>query len=1779
MTETMDILRGELERLFEPDALRALSAELLGLDPGEVGATEGTPAAFARELVARCEREGTLPALLDAVIVRKPESADSLEPLAAPVEPELPPGTEVAGWTVRKALEDGPLGRVYLAERKGDDGKERVRLRVVSSRWAERPVAVARWLVVQRALRRVDALAPAMVVDSGRLEDGRPWVASRFVPGQTLAERLARLGPIHPNEARTLLASLFASLEGLQAAGLVHGDLGPHNVLVARIEGEDGPSVRAVLQDAGHHRLFASMAPPDARTPHPWSLFGAPAGLAPERWLGREPEFRSEQYAMGALLYEVLCGAPPWGERDPREAAWSGWRSLPPPPSERAPKGWVSEAVDEVVLRALAPDPAERFGSWAEMQEAFGSAGRTRGASKRGKRVAPEAASDRLQELAGRLREAPGDESVLDELERLGEDAGLWREVAEALRGALDACEEPERRTAFRYRIARILEAEVGDAEGAEAVYRAILEEEPDDELARAALEELLRASERIEPLVELLLEKAERAERAEERAETLREIGVLYERLGDQDGSFAAYAAALLERPGDAQVREAVERLAAEAPQSRWSDVLQSLAEAARDAETPMQDRIQMLVLMGRWYGERLERPDFALQCFGEALQLDPSSEAAQQGLDALYRKSQSWQELTALLEQRAERDPNPARARERWSEAAEVAWRRLGDEARAEALLQRVLESDPAHPRAGRLLESLLSSQQRWQDLAEVLERRAEALGGEGRAELLCRLAELYEDRLDEVERAAAFYDAALEVAPGHLPALKGLERIYARLERHEKLLENLRRQLELVATPRQRIGILERIGALLEEEFVDRRAAAEAFELVVEIEPGHEAANKALARLYRKLQSFEDLVRTLTRHAQAEEDRDRKVELLLKGARVLAEDVGAPERAVDLVKRALAASPKDPEALELLAQYEARAGDAKAAVEATVRLAEGEVDRKRRAELWVQAARMLEESGDRDGAIVKYKEALDADPAHKDAASALRRLFAERGDVQGAIELLEREIEATEGPIRKADLYAELGAMLRDRVGDRAGALRAFERAVELDPTDTMAVLGLGMLRYEAQQWEEAARWLQVVASRWEKLEEEVAHGAADALAESLRRSGQPERAVEVLRAACERWPQRAEPLGTLAEVLMSLERFEEAAEHFEGFLERGGERLGAEKGRLLARYGRALARAGRTERAREVLEQAAELLPEEPVALEALRDLHAEQGDWPGVVEVLRRMQRQAEPERRAQLLVEEGDVWLGKLGNRDEAARRYAEALELREGDRNVLTKLMGVYSEAKDWSRLVEVILRIAEFVEEPEALAKYYLTAASIAHRELGRHAEAADYYERALEAAPRLTDAFDGLVSALSEAKDWEALCDAYRAQLERSRDWADATQRALWWDALGETLRERLGRPAEAIEAFEEAQQLDPGNPTRLQTLAAIYGADPTRYLRRAVQVQEQLLASAPYRVEAYRQLGDLYRAVEHEDGQWCVAQALSVLRQAGPEEKARYEAHRLREPIAARRFVTEDLWFQHLVHPSQDPLLTEIFSLVLPAAAEGVLQEPEQAGISEASRIDPDAGQVPMAGMLQYAAALLELPLPELHRRDEAGGLSFVWSRPPVVGLGRGALVEAPPQALAFVAARHLAYLRPGHLLRHLVPRGRGLRAWLLAAIELAQPGFPVPAAMQQAVSRNREALERSLQEEERRELASVVHRLLAAAPELDLKRWIAAVDLTADRVGFLVAGDLEVAVAVVKASPEGGGGPSPKERLKELYLYSVSDAYLRLREQLGIEVDE
>ena len=108
-------------------------------------------------------------------------------------------------------------------------------------------------------------------------------------------------------------------------------------------------------------------------------------------------------------------------------------------------------------------------------------------------------------------------------------------------------------------------------------------------------------------------------------------------------------------------------------------------------------------------------------------------------------------------------------------------------------------------------------------------------------------------------------------------------------------------------------------------------------------------------------------------------------------------------------------------------------------------------------------------------------------------------------------------------------------------------------------------------------------------------------------------------------------------------------------------------------------------------------------------------------------------------------------------------------------------------------------------------------------------------------------------------------------------------------------------------------------------------------------------------------------------------------------------------------------------------------------------------------------------------------------------------------------------------------------------------------------------------------MESSVKECLEQIRTHLTGPQRDALRSMTQKLLEAAPELDMKGWMASVDLSADRLGFVLSNDLKVSQAVIDASPEDAAVISRKDRQRELLIYSVSEPYFELRKQLGISL--
>jgi tetratricopeptide (TPR) repeat protein len=1767
----IDILRGELERLFSLDEMISLARDVLGFSPDEVGGATAT-ASFARALVEHCRQEDSLDALADAIVASRTEVAPKVREATVhglPVHDELAAGDTIGDFTVTKKIGEGPLAHTYKAKQ----GDREVILRVLRSEVAVDRRRIRRYLTHARL---VAAVGHEGLPAGGfaQIISGRPVLGYSFFEAQSLAAKVGRMGPMHLNEARPILKGVLEALAALHDKRLVHGNLKLDNVLLGRSEG--GPKV--YLVDAGPDRLRRrARAAGDVL-----GMVVTPRFAAPELHLGKSADTRSDVYAFGVLFYEVLAGKAPFLASTPVEVAAQHLTREPEPPSQIAPRGWISKEIDTFILSLLRKEPSDRPRDGRALLESLETLGRT-SAQRASSHITDEALTERIDALVA----SPDDDEAAMALEKTVEEGADPIKVAEAFSVAADQFDvkaDPSKldtKKSLWFRAARLYESAAKDHAKAEQVYSWLVALDPEDDIAAIALEEIRRHLGKHEELVEMLLARSERAESGTERARAMADIGRLYaHELDDRSQAAVAFTQALCEEPSSQEYASELERLAG-TDLALWTDALTTVAEVVQGGELSLEGRNALLLRLGGWYGTKLSRPDLALPCYQAIVSAEPSNDAALEGMANIYRTAQQWPELGTVLLRRADVAVMPAKARDFRARAAELLDTKLNEPLRAKDIYEKIVEEDPTHEAASEALSSIYERIGDHQGLVKILEKSAEALRTEARARVLCQIAELFEGQLNDLSEAIKRYESALAADERNLDALRGLDRIFNRNGRYKELLANLDRQLAIAATPRQKINIFERMAAIHDEEFLDHKSAAEAYEGILKIDPAHENSLTALVRHYRALDRWEDVAALYEKHLKVTSDTTRRVELLLARGRVLAEQVGSPERAMAAYEAVLEVHPDHSGALEALARLREKTGDGLAALGAIEALAAKATTPDAKAEQWMRAARLLEAKGDRDGAIERYKAALDADPKNVTATAALRSAYATRGDASSAVELIAREIEAAEGNLAKARLQGEMARLLRERLKDDARAAEAARKAIDLDPTALDALLVLGDLAFEGGRYLEAVRSYESLAARTEVMNKVDATRVLLRFIDSLTRSGSTEKAVASINALLKLAPDDSDALERASRVAFEHAEPRRALELCLDYYTRFGEQLlGHQKAEALYRLGEASRRVGELDKAIGYLQEAADLDPNSALPIESLTKVHGDKGDWEEVIRIKNRRLDVVTGDERSEMLVDIGEILANKLNDRTRAAKSYVTALEERPDDRKLLTKLMQLYSEEKDWAKLVEIVLRLADFVEDPKQKAKYIHTAANISHKQLEDLDAAIGYYDQVLSLDPTAPKALQDAIELRREKADWEGVERLLRLQLESTPPGEHARLVAIF-DSLAELYQKHLGQTGQAIDAYEAAQDLDPDNRERNERLAGMYASDPAQYLEKAVTSQRMILHRNPHKPEAYKLLRKLYTETKHADSAWCLCQALVVLNMAEPDEERFFKRMRSETPAAAQERLVEEDWILRLRHHDADPLVTAIFALIEPAILASRSQPLESLGYDPRYAIELSLHPYPMSQTLYYAAGVLGSPPPiTFQNPNDPGGLSFLHAKTPSIVLGRAALAaDIPAQAAAWLAARHLTYFRPGFYVRHLVPTGTGLKAWLFAAIKLIAPQFPVSPDMDGPVKENIEALQKNFQGPHREHLASVVTKLLQSGGSLDLKKWVAAVDLTADRVGFVVAHDLEVSTELVKAAQDDGQTAIPvRDRLRELVLFSVSEEYFQVRRRLGIAVD-
>jgi hypothetical protein len=399
----------------------------------------------------------------------------------------------------------------------------------------------------------------------------------------------------------------------------------------------------------------------------------------------------------------------------------------------------------------------------------------------------------------------------------------------------------------------------------------------------------------------------------------------------------------------------------------------------------------------------------------------------------------------------------------------------------------------------------------------------------------------------------------------------------------------------------------------------------------------------------------------------------------------------------------------------------------------------------------------------------------------------------------------------------------------------------------------------------------------------------------------------------------------------------------------------------------------------------------------------------------------------------------------------------------------------------------------------------------------------------------------------------------------------------------------DGLAEIYRSRLKQYDEATAAFEIAQQMDPDNNLRhssvdrAEILAELYVMAGVDHADKAIEQHARMLRREPFNYDVYKALARIYRDTNQYDKYWCVCTALKFLRKGDPEELQFADRYKPRGFAKAKQVMSSASWAK-LAHADENRYI----SAVLGACSRGVAAMKafphKDLDLKREDRRQLQGDPLMFSKLFLYLAQVLNVPVPDVYLADDDKTVDIQLANAiekhepcPSFVVRPHVLQGKTEREIAFLLTRRLAFMRPEYYLRMLLPTHTELKVVMLSAIVMLQPSFPVPPNMVAPIQHYAPEMRKRMPPQALEQLGVLVQHFIEATPEINLATWGYAVDAVAHRAGFVMCGDLEVAARAVVAEPSAIDGPTRKDKVKQLVLFSVSEEYFAVRAQMELTI--
>jgi golgin subfamily B member 1 len=1106
---------------------------------------------------------------------------------------------------------------------------------------------------------------------------------------------------------------------------------------------------------------------------------------------------------------------------------------------------------------------------------------------------------------------------------------GVQERAAQVLSQAAAAARSPQPRAEILSDVAHIYENLLDDGARAEAVYKQVLEIDPEDGTlalpAARALERLYGASGRNAELRSILQIEVKLESDAPARRDLYARLGELCETvLDDARGAVAAWKARLDDDPSDGLALAALDRLYERTGEYRaLVDVLRE-----RAANDPA-GRRDLMTRIAKTLGEKLSDVPEAILAYRSITDDFGPDASTLSALASLYEVADRFQDLAETLETELSLAETQARRLELLAHLGRVRQAKLEDVEGALDAYRQALAVDPAHAPSRAALEQLLTDQGARRDAAAILRPLYEAEGEHAR---LLRVLDIEADFADEPADKLAIYAQAATVAEGPLGdagrafayAARGLKESAEDLEfpqwleRVERLAEKMGQYAELVGLYRdvipeildadQQLDVTLRVAVLARKELADKDLARTYYQKALELRTDEPRALLALESLYEEAGDNKNLLEVLRRRVETADGDTERQTLLFKVAELCDVKLKDEAASIEAYERILEASPDERAlaALERLYSDTRRFDDLIALYERQIG-SEG-VPPERLAALHHALGVVLEkELKELDRAFDQYEAALRAVPQHEETVASLEGLMADPEHAARAAEMLEavylarldwRRVMATlearlvgsQDPDARRVLLRRLAKLHEEQEEDYKAALETTAKLLAEDIADESTWTELERLARVANA---EGRLAEIFAAELEKVtaDEPETVRLAKRTGELFEAQGNVDKALHFYRRAYAFSP--ADSDGAFEAIDRLLREASRPADRV-GLYKEALEHRNDAAERLTILHTIALleeAELHDDDRAIETYRAAIDVDDSDPHALEALSRLYARRERWKDLAELTRRRAEQsALPEDEAKHRLDLGRLLQIRLKDVSGALDEYQATIDLTppeqtgsatlhevvnaleqlvadpEHKARVVEMLRPIYERADDWRHLIQVNAERLSLASDKGERVAILRETARLWEERGGDASRAFEALHSAFVIDPDDGETRGELDRLAALTKRWDELADAY----EKGITLTDGVGKRELLASLAKVHDARRDDPRSALQAYERLFELDETDPEPLDpmdTLATLLSDWPT--LVRVLAKKADFPADDAERAGLWRRIGEARR----------------------------------------------------------------------------------------------------------------------------------------------------------------------------------------------------------------------------------------------------------------------------------------------------------------------